>query len=604
MGWHLRGVVGRRFSPRTAKHAGKRQRRQQSDHGRYWTAHSLNYLILAVTPFEIDAGPLATPFTRNLDRLNSLSFADALWSKRLEVWAGDVSVQAKIANRLGWLDALAFITPQLGRLQSFAGSIRDAGFTDVVLLGMGGSSLAPEVLRQVIGVAAGYPRFRMLDSTDPDAVRAAMDTVATSLFILASKSGSTIEPNSMAAEAQRRIVAAGHAQWGSRFIAITDENTALHRRALQEQFRDVFVNPTDIGGRYSALSFFGMVPAALMGANLDRLIAGARDMETACRVSNAAQNPGLALGALMAAGAVSGRDKVTLVSPDALHSFGLWVEQLVAESTGKQGKGVVPITGEASAVPWSGDRVTVTISLAGQADTARSIPPDSPKVSLEMPDAYAIGAEFLRWEVATATAGLLLGINPFDEPNVQQAKDATRALLEIYQQRKQLPFPESHAAVGGARLTLSSAAEQQLNGAAATSFLRLAGSDTYVCLLVYLPPEAPPFDTVLDSFRTDAGRSTGCPTMFGYGPRYLHSTGQLHKGGPNNGVFIIVAADAAEDLPIPGEPFSFAVLEMAQAIGDFQSLDRTGRRALMVHLPRRDVNILHGVTRALLEGVR
>ncbi len=408
----------------------------------------------------------------------------------------------------------------------------------------------------------------------------------------------------MAAEAQRRVVAAGHAQWGSRFIAITDENTVLHRRALQEQYREVFVNPTDIGGRYSALSFFGMVPAALMGVDLDRLIAGARDMETACRVSDAAQNPGLALGALMAAGAATGRDKVTLVGPDALRSFGLWVEQLVAESTGKQGKGVVPITGEASSLPWSDDRVAVVISLAGQTDTARSIPSDSPRASLEMVDAHAIGAEFLRWEVATAAAGLLLGINPFDEPNVQQAKEATRALLEIYQQRQQMPFPESHASVGGARLTLSSAAEQQLDGAAATSFLRLAGHDTYVCLLVYLPPEAPPFDAALDSFRTQTGRSTGRPTMFGYGPRYLHSTGQLHKGGPNNGVFIIVAADAADDLPIAGEPFSFGVLEMAQAIGDFQSLDRTGRRALMVHLPRRDVITLEGVTRALLEGAR
>ena len=552
--------------------------------------------------FSIDAGPLAIQYTRNIDRLDSLSFADALWAKRLDVWTGDASVQAKIANRLGWLEALAFITPQLGRLRSFAGSIREAGFTDVVLLGMGGSSLAPEVLRQVLGVSPGYPRFRMLDSVDPDAVRAAMDAAATTLFVLASKSGSTIEPNSMAAEAQRRIVAAGHAQWASRFVAITDENTALHRRALQEQFRDVFVNPADIGGRYSALSFFGMVPAALMGADLDRLVAGARDMEAACRLPESAQNPGLALGALMAAGATSSQDKLTLVGPESLRSFGLWVEQLVAESTGKQGKGVVPITGESPATPWSRDRVAVIIALGGATGTDRAIPADSPRATVDMPDAYAIGAEFLRWEVATAAAGLLLGINPFDEPNVQQAKDATRALLDVYQQRKQLPIPESHAAIGGARLTLSGAAEQQLNGADAASLLRLAGEGTYIAVLAFLPPEAPPFDAELESFRTDVGRATGRPTMFGYGPRYLHSTGQLHKGGPNNGVFIVVAADGAEDLPIPGEPFSFGVLETAQAIGDFQSLDRTGRRALMVHLPRRDVTLLKAVTAALLQA--
>ena len=553
-----------------------------------------------MTPFSIDPGPLAVPFTRNLDRLNALSFADALWSKRLDVWTGDAAVQAKIAHRLGWLDALEFITPQLGRLQAFGSSIRDAGFTDVVLLGMGGSSLAPEVLRQVVGPAPGYPRFRMLDSVDPDAVRAAMDMAATTLFVLASKSGSTIEPNSMAAEAKQRVIAAGHAQWGSRFVAITDENTALHRRALQDGFREVFVNPSDIGGRYSALSLFGMVPAALMGIDLDKLIASARDMEAACRLADASKNPGLSLGALMAAGATSGRDKLTLVGPDALRSFGLWVEQLVAESTGKQAKGVVPITGESPATPWSNDRVAVLISLAGASETTRDVPADSPRASLAMPDTSAIGAEFLRWEVATAAAGLLLGINPFDEPNVQQAKDATRALLDTYKQQRQLPYPESHASIGGARLTLSASAEQQLDGAPAAAFLRLAGAGTYVAVLAYLPPEAAPFDEFLETFRAQIGEATGRPTMFGYGPRYLHSTGQLHKGGANNGVFIVIAADADEDLPITGEPFSFGVLEMAQAIGDFQSLDRTGRRALMVHLPRRDVNALTAVTAALL----
>jgi glucose-6-phosphate isomerase/transaldolase/glucose-6-phosphate isomerase len=555
-----------------------------------------------VSPFSIDAGSLATPFTNNLDRLNALTFSAALWSKRLDVWTADSGVQAKIANRLGWLDALTFIRPQLGRLHSFAGSIREAGFTDVVLLGMGGSSLAPEVLHRILAIADGFPRFRMLDSVDPDAVRAALDQTATTLFVLASKSGSTIEPNSMAAEAQRRVIAAGHGHWGSRFIAITDDNTALHRRALQEQFRDVFVNPADIGGRYSALSFFGMVPAALMGADLEQLIAGAEDMEASCRVPEPAQNPGLALGALMAAGAATGRDKLTLLTPDALRSFGLWVEQLVAESTGKQGKGVIPITGESSSTPWSADRVAVTIALGEDTATGRSIPADCPTATLQMSNAYAIGAEFLRWEVATATAGLLLGINPFDEPNVQQAKDATRALLDVYQQRKQLPTPESHASVGGARLTLSAAAEQQLDGTPATSFLKLAGEGTYIGLLAYLPPDAAPFDPALETLRAEIGRVTGRPTMFGYGPRYLHSTGQLHKGGANSGVFIVIASEATDDLPIPGELFTFGVLETAQAIGDFQSLDRTGRRALFVQLPRRDASLLDTIARVLLSG--
>jgi len=553
-----------------------------------------------VTTFSIDPGPLAPQFTSNLERLNGRSFADALWSKRLDVWPGGPDVQGKIANRLGWLDAVAFLTPQVGRLRDFAGSIRQEGFTDVVLLGMGGSSLAPEVLHRVLGVGDGFPRFRMLDSVDPDAVRAALDAPGTTLFILASKSGSTIEPNSMAAEAQRRVVAAGQAAWGSRFIAITDENTALHRRALQEGFREVFVNPADIGGRYSALSLFGMVPAALMGADLDRLLDSARQMESACRIGDAQQNPGLALGALMAAGTAAGRDKLTLLTPDSLAPFGLWVEQLVAESTGKQGKGIVPITGESAATSWSQDRVGVTIASGSAGAGARQVPAGAPVASLAIADAYDIGAEFMRWEVATATAGWLLDINPFDEPNVQQAKDATRALLDTYQQRRQLPAPEAQAAINGARLALSSAAEQALNGTAANAFLQLADDSTYVGLLVYLPPDAAPYEQPLRQFREDIARASGRPTMFGYGPRYLHSTGQLHKGGANSGVFVVITAEASEDLPIPGEPFSFGVLESAQALGDFQSLDRTGRRALFVQLPSRDVNALTAVTDALI----
>ena len=564
----------------------------------------LNYLILAVTSFSIDPGPVAVPFTRNLDRLNSLAFADALWSKRLDIWTSDPSVQSKIANRLGWLDALPFITPQLGRLRDFAGSIRDAGFTDVVLLGMGGSSLAPEVLRQVLGVAGGFPRFRMLDSVDPDAVRDTFNKPETTLFVVASKSGSTIEPNAMAAEARRRVVAAGHAEWGSRFVAITDDNTQLHRRALQDGFREIFVNPADIGGRYSALSFFGLVPAALMGIDVEAFVSAARDMEAECRLPDARQNPGLALGALIATGAAVGRDKLTLETPDSLRSFGLWVEQLVAESTGKEGKGIIPITGERQTTPWSADRVEVIVTVPSASASGRQVPADAPRASLAMPDLRSISAEFLRWEVATATTGLLLGINPFDEPNVQQAKDATRALLDTYDQRHQLPYPEAHATVSGARLTLSSAAEQGLGGSAADAVLQLADTGTYVGVLAYLPPDANPFDEALQAFREDVGRRTGRPTMFGYGPRYLHSTGQLHKGGPNNGIFVLIAAEPIDDLAVPGESFTFGVLETAQAIGDFQSLDRTGRRAILVRLPRRDIAALSAVTTTLLDRCR
>jgi len=270
-------------------------------------------------------------------RLDDLEFVDALWTRRLDIWTPDPAIQATIGDRLGWLRAMDAVTPQLARVHALADAIRAEQLTDIVLLGMGGSSLAPEVLRRVIGVAPGFPRFRMLDSVDPDAVRSAFEHAGTSLFLIASKSGSTIEPNVMAAEARRRLEAAGVAHWGSRFVAITDEGTALHKRAQSERFREIFVNPSDIGGRYSALSLFGMVPAALMGADVERLLAGAREMETACRARNVSGNPGCMLGAFMAAGAEAGRDKLTVMLPERLASFGLWIEQLVAESTGKRG---------------------------------------------------------------------------------------------------------------------------------------------------------------------------------------------------------------------------------------------------------------------------
>jgi hypothetical protein len=334
-----------------------------------------------------------------------------------------------------------------------------------------------------------------------------------------------------------------------------------------------------------------MVPAALMGLDIEGLLATASAMEQACRLDRASDNPGLALGAMMGAAARSGRDKLTLWVPQQLQSFGLWVEQLVAESTGKHGKGVVPVTGEAADSRFGDDRFVVALSVGGlQAPGVdRLAGSDVPHALLEMPHVIALGAEFLRWEIATAAAGLLLGINPFDEPNVQQAKDATRVLLDHYRQHHQLPFPESHGSSNGARLTLTQTAVEALGGSAADGFLQVVKATDYVALLAYLPSDDPRWETALQTFRSAVAARCTTATSVGYGPRYLHSTGQLHKGGAPNGVFIIVTADAAEDLAIPGEPYSFGVLEMAQALGDFQSLDRTGRRALFVRFQQRDV---------------
>ncbi len=558
-----------------------------------------------MTSFVIEPGPLTSTLERAFSRLDQLRFADALWRKQLDVWSADPAVQQLIAGRLGWLDVLDVVTPQLPRLRAFADAVRRDGFTHVVLLGMGGSSLAPEVVRQVLATTDSVPTFHVLDSVDPEAVRAAMAHAATSLFIVASKSGSTIEPTTMAAEARRRVIAAGHTQWATRFIAITDAGTSLHRSATADGFRDVFVNPSDIGGRYSALSLFGLVPAALMGLDLDRLLAGARAMETSCRLTQVRENPGLALGAVMNAGFENGRDKLTLLVPKRLASFGLWVEQLVAESTGKHRKGIVPIAGESAEMSIDDDRVFVHVRVGeASADDAileRATASGAPVVTIQLPDAYALGGEFLRWEIATATAGLLMTINPFDEPNVKQAKDATSALLKVYEQSNRLPLPEPHAEIDGVRLTLSEAAQARLNGQAATSFRRVIGPNDYFSLLAFLPPEDTRFDALLQELRMRAGASGRCATMFGYGPRYLHSTGQLHKGGANNGVFVIIVAEAEEDLAIPHHPFSFSVLETAQALGDFQSLDREERRALLVRMPKRDPELLRRVMMSIVD---
>jgi glucose-6-phosphate isomerase len=558
-----------------------------------------------VSHFAINPGSVAGAFDKTTARLAQLHFAEALWARDTEMWTTDVATQHKIAQRLGWLEAVEMSHEHVDRLRACADRVAADGFTDVVLLGMGGSSLAPEVLRQVIGVAPNRPRFQMLDSVDPDAVRRAMSRAKTSLFVFASKSGGTIEPNAMAAEARLQIRAAGIDNWGSRFIAITDEGTALHALAQDEGFRDIFLNPSNIGGRYSALSFFGTVPAALMGIDLDAFLRPAAHMTDLCTMPDPNTNPGLALGAIMAAAAMAGRDKLTLFVPPRLASFGLWIEQLVAESTGKHGKGIVPITGAPAGAPVGDDCLAVMVHLAGESPVAHVRDElhasGAPVVDLDVPDVLSLGAEFMRWEIATAAAGRLLDINPFDEPNVQQAKDATRVLLDAFTRSERLAIPPSDESLDEAEFTLSAAARTALGGSPATRILNLARPHDYVGLLAYLPPDDETFASLLADVRLRVAKRTGCATMVGYGPRYLHSTGQLHKGGPNTGVFVIVAAPAAEDLPVLGEPYSFGVLELAQAIGDFQSLDQTGRRALLIRLPSRDSERLRQVFDSLLQ---
>jgi glucose-6-phosphate isomerase len=562
--------------------------------------------MATMSGWRIEARGIASSYRQACQRLEQARFAENLWRRTLPGWTADDSSGEGITSRLGWLQAVDFAQGQISRLHAFGDRVRGEGVSDVVLLGMGGSSLAPEVLRQILGSAPGYPRFHVLDSVNPDAVRDAFSNAESSLFVFASKSGSTIEPNVMAAEARRRLEATGIAHWGSRFVAITDEGTSLHRQAEAEPFFELFLNPSDIGGRYSALSFFGLVPAALMGIDVERLLGPAREMTLACQAPNPEVNPGLALGAAMAAAAGEGRDKLVLLVPHRYASLGLWIEQLVGESTGKDGKGIVPVAGESTDAPLGPDRIVVAFETADAHPDAgllqRARETDVPVLTLEMPDGMSIGAEFFRWEVATAVTGFLLGVNPFDEPNVQQAKDATRALLDVYESTRALPAPRADSALGSTQLSASQAVLELLGAEPVTRFLDLITDRDYFGLLAYTPPHDEAFAASLDQLRRGVAMSRGCATTFGYGPRYLHSTGQLHKGGGNNGVFLIVTTAPTDDLPIPGKVFTFGVLEHAQALGDFQSLDGAGRRVLLANLRSRDPGLLRDLTTRLLDG--
>jgi glucose-6-phosphate isomerase len=552
--------------------------------------------MLSVTTLHLSLGQLDAGVRAAASQADSA--AAALWRRDASFWSTDPQVQKTIGHRLGWLDSPQLMATSIDRLTSFAANVRDRGFTDVVLLGMGGSSLAPEVLREIVGVSAGWPRFHMLDSTDPAAVRAAATPPKTTLYILASKSGGTIEPNSLAAHFRERLEGAGVANWAEQFVAITDEGTVLATRAREERFREVFINPSDIGGRYSALSFFGMVPAALMGQDLSALVSRGQAMVAAAMATpSAIDNTAVALGLVMAAAAKAGRDKLTLLLPDRFAAFGLWVEQLVAESTGKNGVGIVPVAGEtpAGASTYGSDRLFVDARSAHGALI--------PTVAIEWEDPLELGAEFVRWEIATAIAGALLGINPFDEPNVQQAKDATNTLLAAFKSKGVIPAaPAELTLPSGIAFTASAAARSALAGRRAASLLTLLKPGDYFAQLAYVNPSSDVVDE-LERLRETVRRRTGVATTVGVGPRYLHSTGQLHKGGPNTGVFLLITTGTADDVAIPGQPYSFATLEHAQALGDFASLDSAQRRAVHVHLPTANRELARALADELLSAM-
>ncbi len=483
-------------------------------------------------------------------------------------------------------------------LATFAEEARGE-FDDVVVLGMGGSSLCSEVLRAAFPARAGWPRLRVLDSTVPGAV-AALDAsldLSRALFVVASKSGTTTEPLMFQRYFWSRVREARGESAGRSFVAVTDPGTQLEREATREGYRRVFLNPSDIGGRYSALSYFGMVPAAIAGIDvrtlLDRAIAAAAHCSPSAPLEN---NPAALLGAALGAASRDGRDKATIVASGPLGALGLWIEQLVAESTGKEGKGILPIALEPIEAPsaYGSDRLFVCIRLEGEekkaeeARLARLEGAGHPLLRRVLRDPLDLGAEFFIWELATAVAGWFLGINPFDQPNVQESKDNTKRLLEEYRTKGSLPSLER---IGGSDgLELFGASDGDGSESPRDVLARLlarAREGDYVALLAYLPETAERNERFA-RIRSDLMRSLKVATTLGYGPRFLHSTGQLHKGGAGNGIFIQIVDGAPGEVAIPGEPFGFGVLAAAQAQGDFEALLARGRRAVRVRLASAD----------------
>ena len=522
-----------------------------------------------------------------LAQLTRADFGARLWRHDAALWSGDPAVQRAIAGRLGWLETIAPMHAAAPSMLGLAAELRAEKFAHVVVLGMGGSSLAPEVFAAVLGKQRGWPRLHVLDSTVPAAVHALERAAppARSMYVVASKSGTTVETAAFMdyfLDRTARAAGAGHA--GRHFIAVTDPGTELDQQARARGFRAVFTNAADIGGRYSALSFFGLVPAALIGWDIDQLLVRAAGFATRCR---AAPNPALQLGAALGALAADGRDKLTLALSPALAPLGPWIEQLVAESSGKQGRGIVPVDGERLAPQrrYDTDRVFVAVEMAGEENATRDralaalAAAGHPVIRWRVRHAADLGAEFLRWEIATAAACAVLGVNPFDEPNVSEAKDTTGTLLRQPQlDAGRLAAGDGVVSVYGEETGVAAGPADALN-----EFLRAARPGDYVALLAYLARDAATtraMADVRDRVRARAARAT----TVGFGPRYLHSTGQLHKGGANNGLFLVLTGDVAEDAPVPGRDYSFSRLNSAQALGDLQTLRRRGRRALRVHL--------------------
>lgn len=540
---------------------------------------------------QIFPGRLEAAYRATLHRLAAESVLARIWEGKAEVWKEAPEHVRVIRNRLGWLTAPVRMQAEAASLERFATSVWESGARQFVLLGMGGSSLAAEVFARTFPGRTGA-HFIVLDSTDPEMILRVERSLAwlQTLFVVASKSGTTVETLAQFRYFFSRLQAAGAAPAGAHFVAITDPGSPLERLAEEHRFRSIFRNDPTIGGRYSALSYFGLVPAALWGVPLSAVLESAVAMRAACAPERASvSNPAFSLGALLGTAARHGADKLVLLTTPALASLADWIEQLVAESTGKEGRGIVPVAGE---VPGPVERFAqdaVVACLGIEADDSRELEAFAEqlaghgvpllKIRLQRPE--ELGAEFFRWELATAVAGAVLGVNPFDEPNVQESKDNTARILRSHSPEPEPVFTDSSIAVFAEAQLAARIAGQRLSDA-----LRALLADPepggYLAVLAFLARTAE-YETALRTLRRRFRAALPMAVLAGFGPRYLHSIGQLFKGGPPQGRFLMLTTEHSEDALIPEAGYSFAQLELAQALGDFEALARRGRPVLRLH---------------------
>jgi transaldolase / glucose-6-phosphate isomerase len=547
-------------------------------------------------------------------------------NKMARLWRGDPSLWTVDDEEkwIGWLSIVEDRLIHLKELNDAAADAAKAGFTHTLLLGMGGSSLCPEVLKITYGQQPGHPELHVLDSTDPAQIKSVENQVdlAKTLCIVASKSGSTLEPNIFKQyffERMQQMI--GKEKAGEHFIAITDPGSKMQQVAESDRFRKIFFGRPSIGGRYSALSNFGMVPAAIMGLDVAKFLQSADEMVQACKLEVPTdQNPGAILGAILGTLGNLGRNKVTFITSPGIHDLGAWLEQLIAESTGKIGKGLIPVDREALGAPevYGDDRVFVHLRLADEPDAAQKKKLEllksagHPVVEIELGDKYDLGQEFFRWEIATAVAGSILKINPFNQPDVEASKIVTRQLTEAYEKSGKLPeeaplfddgviklFTDERNA---ANLSKLAGSDRSLTGFLRAHLTQFNPGD-YMALLAYIEMNNEHEET-LQTMRHAVRDRKHVATCLGFGPRFLHSTGQAYKGGPNTGVFLQITCDDAVDLPVPGQKYTFGIVKAAQARGDFQVLADRKRRALRVHLPKDVEAGLETLGRAVVDALK